>query len=252
MQILFVDDSGDTSIKENGDGQYFVLGGVIVPEYQWHRVRDEVAAIKKSKNIEGEIKWRYFSPENRDPENPMKDLPPEERNEIRTKIFSIIKSTKSLRIISYVCSIGELKKKNPELEFDDVYRETYKPITERFQYFLQDMTREIGRKENGIIVCDHRGPTDDRRLRELHASLLGSNASCVSRYDNLIEGLFIAPSHHGVGIQLADMVAGAVMRNFRSKDDRWMNDLLPSFRKSASGQIEGYGLVYVPKIQSKK
>jgi len=247
MQILFVDDSGDTSIRNNGEGQYFALGGVIIPEYQWHRIRDEVASIKKAKNLDGELKWRYFSPENTDDENPMRLLKSEERNEIRTRIISIIRATKSVRIISCICSIEAIKRENSAVTFDDIYRETYKPITERFQYFLQDMSRETGRKENGIIVCDHRGPSDDRRLRELHASLLASNSPVVSRYDNLIEGLFIAPSHHGVGIQLADVVAGAVMRKFRSKDDNWFSQLLPSFRKAPSGNIDGYGLVYVPK-----
>ena len=35
-----------------------------------------------------------------------------------------------------------------------------------------------------------------------------------SQFNNLIEGLFIAPSHLSVGIQFADLVAGAIFRKY--------------------------------------
>ncbi len=46
-----------------------------------------------------------------------------------------------------------------------------------------------GQKINGIVVCDHRAPNDDKRLQELHASLLTDGKEINFGHDNLIEGM---------------------------------------------------------------
>jgi hypothetical protein len=81
-----------------------------------------------------------------------------------------------------------------------MYWLAYKQLTERFQYYLQDLSRIIGHSVHGIVVCDNRGPKDDENLRDLHATLMSSSTENISRYENIIEGLFIAPSHLSVGI----------------------------------------------------
>lgn len=130
---------------------------------------------------------------------------------------------------------------------DDLYWFAYKVLTERFQYYLQDLERTVGQRLNGIVVCDHRGPRDDERLRELHHKLMNSEKGSVSSYGNLVEGLFIAPSHLSVGIQFADMVAGAVFRAYKANDKRFAEQIKGSFRASPSGKIDGFGLVKFPK-----
>jgi hypothetical protein len=121
-------------------------------------------------------------------------------------------------------------------------------MTERFQYYLQDVSRVSGQKINGIIVCDHRAPKDDRRLQELHAKLLLGNHNASSSYKNLIEGVFISPSHLSIGIQFADMLAGAVLRKFSKNDSRFFDQIKDTFRKSEEGEIEGYGIIKFPKM----
>lgn len=54
-------------------------------------------------------------------------------------------------------------------------------------------------------------------------------------------------SHMSVGVQLADMVAGAIGRKFNVGDDKYFQTLTGSFRASPSGNIEGFGLVKFPK-----
>lgn len=115
-------------------------------------------------------------------------------------------------------------------------------MTERFQYHLQEAV------QNGIIVCDHRGPKDDERLRSVHQKLMSGKGENCSNYKNLIEGVFMSPSHYGVGIQLADMFAGAVARKFTSGDNHFFKMVEASLRKSSFGKVEGFGLVKHPKV----
>lgn len=129
----------------------------------------------------------------------------------------------------------------------DIYALAYKGVTERFQYHLQAMSKITGRKEFGIVVCDHRGVKDDNALRAQHQKLLHSTGRFISEYKNIVESLFLAPSHQSIGIQLADLVAGAVWRKYERDDDEWFRLVEPTLRRSDTGILEGYGIVKMPK-----
>ena len=245
MQILFVDESG-TAPNKPGRQKYFVLGGVVIPEGVWHQVEKELQEAKAKFDIFGEIKWRFFSPHNKDKGNSLAHLEEGDRNQFRDSIFEIVTSRRSLRILSVVTSVDAAYDLDHINSADELYHFTYKPITERFQYYLQDIERGSGVDTYGIIVCDHRGPRDDKRLQELHQRLVKQDGVFSSQYKNMIEGLFIAPSHWSVGIQFADLIAGAIYRKFENGDDRYYSRIKSSFRADSRGDIMGYGLVKAP------
>ena len=63
MQMMFVDESGTPPPLYNvSSSPFFVLGGVVIPEEYWHRVKADLDIIKKKFSVVGEIKWRYFAP----------------------------------------------------------------------------------------------------------------------------------------------------------------------------------------------
>jgi hypothetical protein len=67
-----------------------------------------------------------------------------------------------------------------------------------------------------------------------------------ANYENYVETVFMTPSHLSVGSQFADMVAGAVGRAFNSGDTTYFDVVKPTFRRSALGVLDGYGLVKFP------
>jgi hypothetical protein len=248
MYLLFMDESG-TPPKPGGglEPRYFVVAGVIIPEQAWHTLRDGLMGLKIRRKIRGELKWRYFAPNNDDERNPMRQLPQEARDEIRAEVYKLISGTRSIKTIACVVSNPAAYEMQSVNEQSDIYHLGYKGVTERFQYHLQNLSREIGEKQFGVIIADHRGSNDDKLLRQVHQKLLYSKGEFISNYKNLIEGLFLEPSHLSIGIQLADLAAGAVWRKFERGDERWFDALLPSFRRSARGEIDGFGLVRSPK-----
>ncbi|MDN5751747.1 MAG: DUF3800 domain-containing protein [Nitrosospira sp.] len=249
MQILFVDESGTPPpFERQSTTPLFVLGGVVVPEDYWAKLAADLGRLKDHFSIKGEIKWRYFAPDKPgSKKHSLSHLSSAHKEELRTKLYQMISGYKSIRLICVATNVPLAYQQNYIANADDLYWYSYKQLTERFQYYLQDLQRTVGQHVNGIVVCDHRGPKDDSRLRELHQQLLDGKRSNYSNYLNLIEGLFIAPSHLSVGIQLADMVAGAVFRHYRVGDDRFFRQIEGSFRKSPAGNIHGFGLVKFPK-----
>lgn len=242
-----MDESGTPPKPGTEYPRYFVMSGVIIPEGSWREIRDDLLGMKIRRGVRGEIKWRHFAPGNDEAKNPMRKTPQPERDAIREEMFSIIcKPQYDVTSISAVCSAKAAYQIARISNQEDVYHLTYKVVTERFQYFLQDRSTRA-RTEFGIIVCDHRGANDDKRLRGHHQMLVHADGGYTSDYKNMIESLFLQPSHQSIGIQLADIVAGSVWRNYERNDDRFMKMAEPSFRRSRSGQIMGYGVVRVPK-----
>lgn len=247
MYLLFVDESGHPPPPSRKDSKYFVMSGVIVPEYTWHKLRDALLGLKIRRRIRGEIKWRYFAPGNDDARNPMRKMTHQERDDIRTDIYGIIRNHASIKCLAAICSIEAAYSRSSVNDQQDVYNLTYKVLTERFQYFLQDVERDSGSREYGMIVGDHRGKDDDKKLRAHHQMLLNAVTGSVSKYPHLVESLLLQPSNMSIGIQIADMVAGAVWRKFERGDSKWYDMIDNSFRRSATGQVDGYGLMKVPK-----
>jgi hypothetical protein len=247
MKILFLDESGTPPRPDQQTQRYFVIAGAIVPEASWTKLRDALLGMKIRRKIRGELKWRYFAPGNNEAQNPMRALDQGIRDLIRTELYQMIASDRSIILIAGVCSIPAAYAMASINDQQGIYNLTYKVITERFQYFLQDLKRETGVEEYGLIIADHRGREDDKRLRAHHQMLVHSTAAFTSKYPNILESLLLQPSNLSIGIQFADIVAGAVWRKFERNDDRWFNLIEASFRKSATGQIDGYGIVKVPK-----
>lgn len=248
MHLCFIDESGTPPKDSKGRLKYFVISGLIIPEAQWRDMAAEFEELKKKSKykIRGEIKWRYFGIDNKDPKNTVKHLDQDKRDAFREDLFSIITRRKSVKIIACVASVKACYKTGYITNADELYEYTYKPVTERFQYFLQDISRASGDTVHGMIIADQRDRAQDERLKQHHRKLLFSKADTISHYENLIEGLFLTESHTSVGVQFADMVAGAIGRYFNSDDDYFYDEIKPSFRTSPGGKIWGYGLVKMP------
>lgn len=251
MHLLFIDESGTPPRPDNPEQAYFVIAGLVIPEDRWVGMREKLVGLKIAFGFRGEVKWRYFSPSNTDASNPMLEWEQARKNDFRERIFSIITETKSCKIIACASESQAAYALGNVNSQEDLYFRTYKPVTERFQYLLQDITRASGRDTFGMIVADHRGRGDDDSMRHRHERLIRESGKFTSQYSNFIEGLFFAPSHLSVGIQLVDMVAGAIWRAQSQNDLTWFDQLRPAFRSSPSGAIDGFGISRFPKASWK-
>lgn len=252
MHLFFIDDSGSIPQENKLFSRHFVLGGLIIPEEQWHNLEKDFFRFCKNFEVSGEVKWRFFGQKKgrETSRNSLSHLSIEQRDELRTSLLTSLTKYNSIKIISSVLHLSSVFSSSIySLTPDAIFSMAYKPLMERFQYYLQDLSRTTGTQFNGIIICDHRNPNQDKILSGYHNHLLRSHNQWKTSYANLIEHLFLSPSHYSVGLQFADLIAGAIYRYFEHNDKRWYSLIERSFRQDPhmSGVIEGYGLIKIPK-----
>lgn len=240
MHLCFIDESGTPPSKPNPNQPYFTLGAVIIRDEDWHGIARVVRGFSTRHKLRGELKWRYFSPHNSSAENPMLGKSAEERKALSLELAGIVAKS-PLTIIACVTDIGTAFEYASVSNQRELYHFAYKPLTERFQYFLQDS------KSLGIIIADHRGRDDDRLLRAHHDTLIAKPGNTISGYNRLIEGLLLQDSCHSIGIQLADFVAGAIHRAYSTKDSDLAKIIRPRVRAKTDGSVFGHGIVHHPR-----
>lgn len=250
MHLCFIDESSTPPKPTKANPRpYFTLAALFIPVPQWKAIAGEVQQLKEQQKyrVRGELKWRYFGRDNDDKKNNVKHLTVEAQREFRRDLYSIISKRNSVKAVVAVTKIERAYALDYYKDEDDIYAYSYKQLVERFQYHLQEIGRASGSEQLGMVVADHRGRDDDARLRRYHQLLLNATASNISRMNNLIEGIFLTPSDTSIGIQLTDMIAGAVNRRYCSDDRTWSDSIRPILRTKSDGTVEGYGLLKLPK-----
>lgn len=200
MQILFLDESGTAPARNAVErNPYFVLGGLIVPEAQWKSLQGDLRRLKAEYHVDGEVKWRYFIPHPLSHKvTPLSHLDIPQLDKLRMRLFNVIASYKSFRVLAAVVDTKSYYEKHPDRDAEDMYHAAFEAVCARFQYYLQDMQRATtGSPFYGMVVIDERNNQQNKQLDNFHFDLLNNHDSRRADYNNLVEGLFIAASHQG-------------------------------------------------------
>lgn len=153
MHIFFLDESGTPPSPAKLRDKYFVVGGLVIPDGVWGKVRDSLQGMKVRRKLGGELKWRYFAGANVDAANPMRAMTQSERNEIRAEMYQIICGTKSIKAMACVCCIKAAYGRPDVTTCDDLHHYTYKPLSERFQYYFAGFVEDRWTNRNRHHRC---------------------------------------------------------------------------------------------------
>jgi hypothetical protein len=116
-------------------------------------------------------------------------------------------------------------------------------LAERF-HMLLDREDDLG-----IIVVDSRFREQDARLRRFFADLTEEGTPYV-KLRRIVEGLFLGPSDHSIGLQCADLIVSCIAAAERGNGQArgYLKKLLPRLaHHPATGELEGVGLKRFPE-----
>lgn len=210
--LFYLDESGQREGPEEG---YFVLASVGVPIDEWQSLNRQIT----------DLKWTYFS----DPDVELKSTwlrNPRERpkrylekygvadGDLVECVDSVYDALTGHNVIIIAAVIDKARFGRREREGDTPLSLAYKILFERIERCLQKIDA------HGILIFDKIEDAEMKRagyeklLTEQHRKHREEGTEFV-RVDRIIEGLLFIRSSDNNGIQLADLCAYNVMRQFR-------------------------------------
>jgi len=249
MKVMFIDESGDHNLSVI-DPQYplFVLGGVILDkDYAEGELTEKLAAFKYE--LFGRDDLILHTADISRNRNGFEQL---KEPAFRRRFYDTLnRLVDELRFSVVACAV---RKEQHLTQYGvaalDPYLLSLDVLVERF-------CMDIGDVENGgLIVAERRDSTLDHELdlAWLNLKIQGTRFMQAKQIERRVLALNLRDKKENLaGLQLADLVVTPIGRKVLGKpvkeDYRIVEQKL---RRSASGKIEGYGLVVLPKIVATK
>jgi len=244
MKILFIDESGDHNLAKI-DPQYplFVLGGVIA---------DKDYAEGKMGVAVSDFKFRLFG-----------------RDDMILHTSDITRNRNGFERLKETAFRGRFYRELNELMRSLDYRvvacvirkqahlSTYglaalDPYLLSLDILIERFCMDIGGiPKSGMIIAEKRDPTLDRQLELawLNLRIQGTQYMQAVEIDRRIRALTLRDKAENIaGLQLADLVVTPIGRRVLGKSIKEDYRIIESkFRRNWRGEVEGYGLVVLPK-----
>lgn len=266
--VIYIDDSGTKDYSNNGYGtgptRYFVFAGILttldVASQMAQRLKTGKQRIAGSLAIELKSNWlrmphervrRYLTPFG---------MSESDLDQLVDLAYSIILDS-DVKLIAAVVD----KQHMQDAYGDKAYYPpavSYEVLAQRLQSELQG----VGRCQ--VIVDDMtgknpKGNEHKRNLQRHHATLRknGSRLRGTTMTMDVLADLKFFSSANTELLQLADLVAYNVYRQFVDHGEDWesgsgtlpmysqFNRIVGKFRSSASGRVQGYGIVKFPMLK---
>jgi len=232
MHLLFLDESGQLAERK-----FFALGGIALRDSDWRPLRDLWHGTLAAHGwpAEREVKWHGIR---------TGEVPP-------ALADAVVETLARAPLTCYVTLLDVELGLEAAPEFFATEEETYATglmfLAERFQLLLES------EEDVGLIVIDSRFREQDTRLRRFFSDLT-KDGTPYSKLGRIVEGLFLGPSHHSIGLQCADLVCAisAAAERGNGQARGYLKKLWPRFAvHPVKGEVEGVGLKRFPERVSR-
>ncbi len=249
MDLMYIDESGDTVPLSQKGKKFLVLTGCIINESNALKIELQFRDIKKAfyqdENIEIKSNFLRYANPDLEENSPLKLNSREKYNELEEKVTEFLKGV-DIALYSVVIDKEAYWDQYPS---QNPYNIAYVFLLERFQRYLK------GKNSNGICVIDPREGQVEKHymgneLSKIHNSMRWENTDLWRSCPNIIEKLLFSQSDATIGIQLADLFCYPIFNVFeynKTKEEYWRFAELsyPKLVKH-NGRIDGIGLKYFP------
>ncbi|PNI10097.1 hypothetical protein CXX84_01045 [Arthrobacter sp. AFG7.2] len=238
MRIYYFDDSGDRGKDPNAP--YLVMGGFGIDADQVHVLQ---ANVRRAANGFGfrmqhphELKFNHVG---RNSDN--------KSNKPHWMIREGITVREKRRALVYACLREALRTPTARVLAVAVHQPSIfgnrKPIEHGLHPLLERINMDCAAyNTSGLIVMDEE-QADDKALR---AATRGGSA--FMQFGRLIDTISFMPSDESIGVQIADLIAGAIGRYLNHQDPGYLRVIWPRVRH-VHGQRDRYGIKLYPKGQ---
>lgn len=259
--LMYVDESGQREYGAN-TSRYFVLCALAVPVASWQLINNQMHELKLSyfgtPTVEIKSSWLRFPDSRRKRYLDPFGIHEAGLTEFVDRLYTDILDRSELVLFASVVDKIQMAQKYVAPQSPSSL--AYRLLFERFQHFLE--TRDEA--SFGLVVFDKitdaasQAQGYENLLSKQHLRYLMKGTDFVP-IKNIVEGLLFIPSHENNFIQLADLCAYNVFRQFKEQGSQWDDPtgyrwpMYTYFRKiaqlfyaSPSGILSGRGIKKYP------
>lgn len=183
---IYCDESSIEALSDKAAHRYAAIGGVWIHSSYRTELKEKINEIKQQYNVQGELKWNKISPKYKN---------------LYCDLIDYFFSTTRIRF--RVILINSEKIDNEYFNASSAELGFYKFYYQLIKHWIYD-----GNQYN--IFLDHKTNSNRNRIKELKSFLAYSNCNAqISQVQAL-------HSHQSIGIQLADVLTGAVAAKFNN------------------------------------
>jgi hypothetical protein len=262
---IYIDDSGE---KEYGEktSRYFVYAGVVVNRAEERALSDEIDSLKRetfgTANVEIKSNWLRQPKERKRRYCDPFGLTDDALTQFVDRVYTFMQSDR----LTYVAAAVD----KPQM-IEKYGEKRYYPSALAYQFILQRYQKHCGQSGAvGYVTIDDMDGSSPKKnqwralLSNQHERLKKDGCRFTAlRFDNVApRALFAASSRFNL-LQIADLIAYNVFRQFRQYGDAWdrpntamlpvygrLETVMGRFMRSVDGQVAGWGIVKWPKITS--
>lgn len=240
MYLVYVDESG-SPYSYSPRSEFFILSAVIIPEFDWEKLNQEIASLKRKYFPSGDLD--DIEVKGSDIWNAMGSFTGFDTSKIDQILYDIcyVITQNNLKIVSIVVRKQKFIFQNTG---KDMITESWKYLLERIEMFL---TGE-GQCQHGLIIMDSINHGEDKKM----AKILDGFKRAGTDYVNLDHILEITFSDSGMKkiIQLTDVISYIVnlhMRKDTTSDiEYYWKAVETKFRRDRFDNYDGVGFKEIP------
>lgn len=221
MHILYLDDSGS---PDNPKEDYFVLGGVSVPETSVRWLTYELEKIAIELNADQPQSVELHAAEIfRGHDMPWSSF--KSKSERVNLIVRVLKTLDAAHggIRIFACAVHKASLPPDE----DPVIHAYEEVTSRFDRYLQHIESPDKKQQRGILVIDE--TSYESGLQSLTHEIKRTGNRWGSYEKSIVEVPLFVNSKASRIIQLADHIAYSVFRRYNANDLTYMNEIESRF-----------------------
>jgi hypothetical protein len=259
---IFIDESGE---REYGDrtSRYFVYAGCVVAWKDIEEIEIEIKRIKQAyfgiSSVEFKSNWFRIPKERKKHYLEPYHMTDTLFREMTREVFRVLKESRVILLASVIDKSAMQEKYGHKAFSPSGW--AYELLMERYQFMLAEKNSFGDAIMDDISGCNPKGHKYKILLKQLHKRLQQHGTSVqkikIDRVKGVLGFLFSQTSNF---IQLADLAAYNVLRQYREHGECWepsnaqsskiyapFANIAEKFRASRDGKIQGFGITKFPE-----
>lgn len=158
-------------------------------------------------------------------------------------VYSLLMLLSDLSYIKIIITVTS-NRDCPRIKENEIYKMYIQEIMQRIEMELQNKEENLC-----VLFIDPISKEKNKIFRNIYFRLY-QNGDFIEHYSHIKDSLNIEYSHHSVGIQLADYIAGSFggfLKSHQISKNIFNNRKRPYLRIGDNGEILGFGIREVPK-----